>query len=55
MEYEDDIDDEEYLEFSDADWCYECGGYGDDYSIDDDGNLVCNCDNCIYNERNRDD
>jgi hypothetical protein len=29
-----------------ADICYECGGYGDDYSIDEDGELVCNCDTC---------
>ena len=27
----------------DYDYCYECGGYGDDYYYDDDGNLVCAC------------
>lgn len=26
--------------------CYECGGYGDDYYIDDDGELVCACQDC---------
>ena len=29
-----------------ADICYECGGYGDDYSYNEDGKLVCNCDTC---------
>jgi len=29
-----------------AEICYECGGYGDDYYIDDDGELVCACDEC---------
>ena len=28
------------------DYCYECTGYGDDYRIDDDGELVCNCPDC---------
>ena len=28
------------------DICYECGGYGDDYYYDDDGELVCACDEC---------
>ena len=27
-------------------YCYECTGYGDDYQIDDDGELVCNCPDC---------
>ena len=31
------------------DRCYECGGYGDDYSTDENGDLVCNCDSCPYN------
>ena len=30
----------------DSEYCYECSGYGDDYSIDEDGELVCNCDTC---------
>lgn len=30
------------------DRCYECGGYGDDYYTDDDGNLDKACDDCPY-------
>lgn len=37
------------------DYCYECTGYGDDYSVDDNGELVCNCDDCSLNPRNQDD
>lgn len=29
--------------------CYECTGYGDDYYIDDEGNLVRACDDCPFN------
>ncbi len=29
--------------------CMECCAYGDDYSIDDNGEIVKNCDDCIYN------
>jgi hypothetical protein len=29
--------------------CYECTGYGDDYYIDDDGDLVCYCPACPFN------
>lgn len=39
----------------DYDHCYECRGYGDDYYINDDGELVSACDDCHYNESNRDD
>lgn len=28
------------------DYCDECSGYGDDYLIDEDGELVCNCPDC---------
>lgn len=45
--YED--DDEDYYEDSYDDKCYECTGYGDDYYEDENGNLVCACDNCPYN------
>lgn len=41
--------------FDDWDWCYECGGYGDDYYIDDDGELVSSCDTCPYNPYNEED
>lgn len=30
------------------DVCYECGGYGDDYSVDENGELVCNCFTCPF-------
>lgn len=26
--------------------CYECTGYGDDYYVDDDGELVSACSDC---------
>lgn len=40
----------EFQEPEDDDHCYECGGYGDDYSYDEEtGELVSNCDNCPYN------
>lgn len=35
-------------------YCYECTGYGDDYYIDEDGDLICRCDKCIYNSSNND-
>lgn len=32
--------------------CYECSGYGDDYFINDDGELECYCPYCsIYRHR----
>ena len=34
-----------------ANICYECTGYGDDYYMDDDGNLVSACDDCWVNRR----
>jgi len=37
----------------DYDPCEDCTGYGDDYSIDDDGELVCNCDDCSCNQNKR--
>ena len=36
------------------DYCYECTGYGDDYYIDDDGELVCACMECPFNPSNDD-
>ena len=33
-----------------ADKCYECTGYGDDYYVNEDGELVSNCGNCLYNK-----
>lgn len=38
-----------------AERCYECGGYGDDYSYDDEaGELVSNCETCPFNSLNQD-
>ena len=34
------------------DECYECRGLGDDYSFDEDGELVSNCDDCPLNPAN---
>lgn len=39
----------------DDDRCYECTGYGDDYSEDEEGNLVDNCVDCPYNSANQED
>lgn len=36
------------------DYCYECSGYGDDYSLDDNCELICNCDSCPNNPFNND-
>lgn len=30
------------------DYCWECGAYGDDYYIDDDGELIWRCPECPY-------
>ena len=35
------------------DFCYECTGYGDDYYIDENGELVCACDDCPFNIHNK--
>lgn len=45
-QYEDDIDGSCDDFWDNYDYCYECTGYGDDYRIDDDGELVCNCPDC---------
>jgi len=37
------------------DHCYECSGLGDDYSFDDDGELVSNCTDCPFNPSRNDD
>lgn len=33
----------------DDDCCYECAGYGDDYFINDEGELECCCPTCPMN------
>lgn len=35
-----------------AEHCYECGGYGDDYSFDENGEMTSNCDDCPFNSNN---
>lgn len=37
------------------DYCYECGGYGDDYYMDEDEELVCRCLECPMNPYSWDD
>lgn len=39
----------------DSDYCYECTGYGDDYSVDSEGNFISNCDNCPFNALREED
>lgn len=36
------------------DICYECEGYGDDYYINEDGELVCACDEFWVRKRDDD-
>lgn len=57
-DYENKYDcDEEYEHdfFEDFDWCYECTGYGDDYFINDEGELECACPTCPHNTNRYDD
>ena len=37
------------------DYCYECRGLGDDYSLDEEGELVSNCQECILNPNREED
>lgn len=37
------------------DYCYECTGYGDDYYVDDEGELICRCLECPFNPARDDD
>lgn len=45
---ESDFSDDEY------DTCYECTGLGDDYYIDDKGELVSRCSECSFFPLNKD-
>ena len=38
-----------------ADYCYECTGYGDDYYTDEDGDLACHCPECLFNPFNKEE
>jgi len=44
-----------YDDYEDDDYCYECGGYGDDYFINDDRELECYCPYCSINPNRPDD
>lgn len=46
--YDDDISD-------DWDRCYECGGYGDDYFINEEGELESACPTCPWNPNRADE
>lgn len=46
---EDDDDYDDLEEEYEYDICYECSGYGDDYFINDDGELECRCPTCPCN------
>lgn len=39
----------------DPDYCYECTGYGDDYYVDENGELASACDTCFNNPAGNDD
>ena len=41
--------------YDDDDYCYECSGYGDDYFINDEGELECYCPYCSMNQNSSDD
>jgi hypothetical protein len=45
------MNDEDEWDYDEDEWdhCYECSGYGNDYSFDDDGELICYCPNCLMN------
>lgn len=45
----------EALEYDDFNYCYECGGYGDDYFLDEDGDLQYRCPECPFNPQNIDE
>lgn len=49
---EKEIEDAITHEIEEIDHCYECTGYGDDYYIDDNGELQSSCDECPFNSAN---
>ena len=36
------------------DYCVDCVAYGDDYYTDEEGNLVCRCSQCSFNDDEED-
>lgn len=55
-EYTPDSEEAEDIENVDDEYeydpCYECSGLGDDYYIDENGELQCYCDQCVMNKYN---
>lgn len=45
-------DETDYLDDELYDHCYECRGYGDDYFLNDDGELECYCSYCLMSPFN---
>ena len=52
---EDDSYDDDDDWWDDYDICYECQGYGDDYYMNECGELECACCNCPFSTLNQDD
>ena len=44
-----DLEKDEEYQMDMLDYCEECGIYGDDYYIDEDGEQVCRCPECNMN------
>lgn len=44
-----------YEDYDEYDHCYECGGYGDDYFINDEGELESSCPTCPFNPHRYDE
>jgi len=40
--------DDTQIEIDEDDYCYECGGYGDDYYTNDSGEWVKRCPQCPF-------
>lgn len=44
------------MRYDNSDVCFECSGYGDDYFINDEGELECACNTCwVMRDRYADD
>lgn len=52
-DYDGDLDDD-WDDYA-SDRCYECAGYGDDYFVNDDGEMECWCPYCWNNPNRWDD
>lgn len=47
--YYDDLEEECEYDLSRSEVCYECSGYGDDYFVNEKGELECRCRICPCN------